>query len=400
MKIFIVFGTRPEAIKLAPLIYRLRNDFSVKVVSSGQHSELLQQVIDFFDIQPNYSFGCMTRQGELERLYECIHRKMRTAIEQDQPDLIIVQGDTFSSYSASFVGFMLKKPVLHVEAGLRTFEKFSPFPEEMLRVLISRTADFHFTPTIKARDNLLSEGVGDDRIIMTGNTIVDAIFLAEKLMDEKTVIEELTTQNNGSMDLLNSKKLVLVTSHRRENIGEPLRNICRALKHLAYMNGDIRFVWPLHKNPKVREIVDEEMAERPENIILMETLSYQSLLYLMKKSYIIMTDSGGIQEEVPTFGKPVIILRDTTERSEVIDAGIGFLVGCDEKKIIDVFSRLDNDKDIRKTIADIPNPFGDGSASERIYQFLKRDDVQSFIMNYNSSGRRFVLGSKIEIQGG
>lgn len=385
MKIFIVFGTRPEAIKLAPLIYRLRDNFTVQLVSSGQHSELLQQAIDFFKIHPNYSFGCMTKQGELERLYECIHRQMRAAIEMEKPDLIIVQGDTFSAYSASFVGFMLKKPVFHVEAGLRTFKKFSPFPEEMLRILISRTADFHFTPTIKARENLIAEGVKEDRIIITGNTIVDAIFLAERLMDEKAVVRELTNQNNSVMDMIKSRKLVLVTSHRRENIGTPLHNICRALKHLAKKHRDFCFLWPLHKNPKVREIISEEMVDIPENIILTETLSYQTLLYLMKNSYIIMTDSGGIQEEVPTFGKPVMILRDTTERREVVDSGIGFLVGSNEKKIVDVFSRLDNDKDVQKAISNIPNPFGDGTASEKIYQFLTRDDIQSFIMNYNSS---------------
>lgn len=387
MKIFIVFGTRPEAIKLAPLIYRLRGTFSVTTVSSGQHSELLQQVIDFFKIQPHYSFGCMVHKPGLEHLYECIHRGMRKAIDREEPDLIIVQGDTFSSYAAGFVGFMFKKPVFHVEAGLRTFQKYSPFPEEMLRVLISRITDFHFAPTLRSKENLIAEGIPDDKIMITGNTIVDALRLADRIMDEKAVMRELRVQNGRFVNLIGRRKLILVTSHRRENIGTPLRNICSAVKRLAKNHADACFIWPLHKNPEVIETVNSEMAERPGNIFLTETLSYQTLIYLMKRSHLVMTDSGGIQEEVPAFSKPVLILRETTERPEVIDAGFGFLVGTDEHKIIDVFSRLYNDRKIQKKISKIPNPFGDGEASDRIYRFLTSDNMRFYIRNFHSSPR-------------
>ncbi|MEE8329846.1 MAG: UDP-N-acetylglucosamine 2-epimerase (non-hydrolyzing) [Thermodesulfovibrionia bacterium] len=385
MKIFIVFGTRPEAIKLVPLIYALKDSFTLKVVSSGQHSELLKQVIDFFRIKTDYSFGCMTEKPDLERLYECIHREMRKAIDKENPDLIIVQGDTFTSYSAAFVGFMLKKPVFHLEAGLRTFKRFSPFPEEMLRLLVSRLADFHFSPTRKALENLVSEGIRKDRILITGNTIVDALLLSQKLTDENMVLQELACQDNNIIELLKSKKLVLFTSHRRENIGEPLKKICRTLKKLAKSHEDIFFLWPLHKNPMVREIVFEEMKDKPDNIVLTDTLSYQTIVYLMKNSHIIMTDSGGIQEEVPTFGKPVLILRDITERPEIVDSGLGFIVGSDEDRIIEVFSRINSDIKKYDAFSKIRNPFGDGKASERILQLLQLDSVRSFIDNYPSS---------------
>jgi UDP-N-acetylglucosamine 2-epimerase (non-hydrolysing) len=388
LKIFVVFGTRPEAIKFAPLIYRLKERFSIRIISSGQHSELLTQALEFFNITPDYSFGCMSKNAglDLENLYECIHREMRVAIDKEDPDLIFVHGDTFSTYSACFVGYLLKKPVFHLEAGLRTFRKFSPFPEEMLRVLVSRIADIHFAPTERAGKNLLAEGVDKDRIFVTGNTIVDAQFLAEKLMDEETVLKELTSERNDIQDLLKDRKLVLVTSHRRENIGEPLKQICRTIKHLAKAHPDTSFLWPLHKNPRVRDIVSVEMAmaDRPENIVLTETLAYQAMLYLIKKSFIIMSDSGGIQEEAPTFGKPVIILRDATETPEVLDAGIGFLVGSVKEKITKVFLRLYHDSTLRETIAGIPNPFGDGNASEKIVQFLMRDDIRAFVENYDS----------------
>jgi UDP-N-acetylglucosamine 2-epimerase len=385
VKIFIVLGTRPEAIKFAPLIYRLREHFPVRVISSGQHSELLRQVIDFFKIEIDHSFGCMTEKPDLENLYECIHREMRIAIDREEPDLIFVQGDTFSTYSACFVGYLLKKPVFHLEAGLRTFKKFSPFPEEMLRVLVSRIADFHFAPTIKAQKNLLAEGIERDKILITGNTVVDALYLAEKLLDEHSVLEELQSERSDIQRLLKNMKLILITSHRRENIGEPMKNVCRALNILARKYNGTLFLWPVHKNPRVRKIVSDEMADRPENILLTETLSYQTIIYLMKKSHIIMTDSGGIQEEVPSFGKPLMILRDATERNEVVDAGIGFMVGSDMNMITSVFKKLHDDTDIRKTISEIPNPFGDGRACERILKFLMRDDIKSYVEHYSDS---------------
>lgn len=385
MKVFIVFGTRPEAIKLAPVIYSLRERFDVRIISTGQHLDMVHQVTDFFRLIPDYSFGCMTEKPDLEKLHECIQKEMRIAIDSEDPDLIIVQGDTLTTYAAAFVGFMLKKPVFHVEAGLRSFNKYSPFPEETLRVLVSRLVDFHFVPTLRAYKNLLSEGIRKDRIIITGNTVVDAILLAQRLVNENAILKELSGYDQKIEKLLNTMRLVLITVHRRENIGAPLREICRAIRFLSERYKDVLFLWPLHKNPEVREIVLEELMNRQENIVFTEALSYQTMIYLMKRSHILMTDSGGIQEEASTFGKPVLILRDTTERPEVVDAGIGFIVGKDKERITEVFSQFYEDEDIYRAISKISNPFGDGKASEKILQFLMLDNIKDFIKWYPSS---------------
>lgn len=385
MKIFIVVGTRPEVIKLAPVVYSLRDQFDVRLISTGQHLELTQQVINFFRLRPHYSFGCMTEKPDLEILHGCIQKEMRIAIDKEDPDLIIVQGDTLTTYAAAFVGFMLKKPVFHIEAGLRSFVKYSPFPEETLRALVSRLVDFHFAPTSIAYRNLLSEGIRKDRILITGNTVVDALLLAQRLMDEKRVIKEISSYVPEIEDLLRIKKLVLITTHRRENIGSPLKRICNAVRVLAQRYRDVIFLWPLHKNPEVRGIILDEFIKKTDNIVFTEALSYPSMIYLMEKSYILMTDSGGIQEEAPAFGKPVMILRDTTERPEVVDAGIGFLVGNDVEKIVAVFSQLYDNKKLYRGISKKKNPFGDGKASERIKDFLVLEDVRRFLKEYPSS---------------
>jgi UDP-N-acetylglucosamine 2-epimerase len=286
---------------------------------------------------------------------------------------------------------MLKKPVFHLEAGLRTHKKFLPYPEEMLRLLLSRIADVHFAPTKQAARNLIAEGIRRDRILITGNTVVDALLLAQTLIDEKRVFKDLSLKGADGGLLMGSKKLVLVTSHRRENIGEPLKNICKAVKQLARTYKDTIFLWSLHKNINVRNIVLEVMKARPKNLFISEALSYETMVYLMKQSAVLMTDSGGVQEEAPAFGKPVIILRDTTERPEVIDAGFGFLAGSSEQKIINVFTRIYRDKAIHARLSKKQNPFGDGKASERIHQFLMLDRVQSFIKNYPSSAEELLL---------
>jgi len=385
MKIFIVFGTRPEAIKLAPLIHKLKKSFDVRVVSSGQHLELTEQVIEFFGLRPNYMFGCMTKKPDLEKLYMCIAMNIRGLIDHEDPDLIIVQGDTLTAFATAFVGFMLRKPVFHLEAGLRTLKKFLPYPEEMLRLLLSRIADVHFTPTRQAARNLIAEGIRRDRILITGNTVVDALFLAQTLVDEKRVFDDLTFNGAEGRVLKSDKKLVLITSHRRENIGEPLQNICRAVKKLAQHYKDTVFLWSLHKNVKVRNIVFDVMKSRPKNLLIAEAFSYETMVYLMQKSHIILTDSGGVQEEAPAFGKPVIILRDTTERPEVIEAGFGILAGCGEENIIRVYRRIDNDAALHKRLSKKPNPFGDGKAAEKIHAFIKLPRVRSFIKNYPAS---------------
>lgn len=382
MKIFIVFGTRPEAIKLAPLIHRLQRSFNVRVVSSGQHLELTQQVIDFFGLKPDYTFGCMTKKPDLEKLYMCIAMNIRGLIDHEDPDLIVVQGDTLTAFATAFVGFLVKKPVFHLEAGLRTLRKFLPYPEEMLRLLLSRIADVHFTPTKQAAQNLIAEGIKRDRVVVTGNTVVDALFLAEALVDERRVFQDLSVNGFDAGMGIDSKKLVLVTSHRRENIGAPLKNICKAVKHLARKYKDVIFLWSLHKNINVRNIVLEVMKTRPKNLILAEAFSYETMVYLLRRSSVLMTDSGGVQEEAPAFGKPVIILRDTTERPEVIQSGFGFLAGSNEGDIIDCFTQIYRDKMIHERLAKRPNPFGDGKASERIHNYLLLDRVQSFIKKY------------------
>jgi len=390
MKIFIVFGTRPEAIKLAPVIYKLKDHFDLRVISSGQHLELLRQVTEFYKLNPNYSFGCMHNGQDLEELYKCIHRKMRIAIDLEDPDLIIVQGDTFTTYSAAFVGSMLKKPVFHVEAGLRTTKKFFPFPEEILRNLVSRIADIHFSPTQGSAKNLISEGIRRDRILITGNTIVDALHLAQTLLDEKEVMKELAQNDSEIPKLLQRQKLILITSHRRENIGEPLINICRVVKSLGKKHEDALFLWPIHKNPEVRNIVHQEMSNRPNNIFLTEAVTYPTMIYLMRKAFIIMTDSGGIQEEASTIGKAVIIFRESTERPEVIESGYGFLAEDDEEKIAYLFGQLYANNNGHKNLAKKKNPFGDGKASDRILKFLQLEETRNFIENYPASAETYL----------
>jgi UDP-N-acetylglucosamine 2-epimerase (non-hydrolysing) len=385
MKIMIVFGTRPEAIKLCPLIHLLKDKVDVKVLSSGQHIELTNQAIDFLGIKLDYNLFCMSEKPDLETVFETIIRTMKVVMYKENPDLVIVQGDTLTAFSGAFLGFMTKKPVLHIEAGLRTFNKFSPFPEEMLRILISRLASFHFAPTERAAANLIAEGIRKDRIHVTGNTVVDALLFARDRINEDTVLAELSKNNSEIKKKMQNRKLILITSHRRENIGLPLKKICRAVKKLAEKYNDALFLWSLHKNPDVRKIIFKEIHEDLDNLVLAESFSYQTMVYLLMKSHIILTDSGGIQEEAPTFKKPLIVLRDTTERQETIESGIGFLVGSNEQKIMDVFTSLYEDNKFYDKVTNISNPFGDGRASERIVQFLMRDDVKQFIKNYSST---------------
>ncbi|MBN1445045.1 MAG: UDP-N-acetylglucosamine 2-epimerase (non-hydrolyzing) [Candidatus Omnitrophica bacterium] len=386
MKIAIVFGTRPEVIKLAPIIYALKNHFKLTTVFSGQHTSLINNALSFFDITPDYTFSCMNKKPDLGTLTARINREMSAVFKKEKPKAVIVQGDTMTTYTAAFQGFLSKMPVVHVEAGLRTNNKFSPYPEEVLRTLVSRIADFHFAPTAGARENLLSEKIRRDRILITGNTVVDALLLAERMLDEKEIFSELSKAL--SMDAgegFRKKKTVLVTSHRRENISFGLKQICSAVNTLSDRYKNLLFIWPLHKNPDVRKIVFREINKRRENILITEALSYPATVYLMRKSVIIMTDSGGIQEEAPTFRRPVLVLRESTERPEIIESGTGFLTGTDDKKICRVFSKLYEDRDFYKRATRVKNPFGDGKASERILKFFLNRDVQDFISRYPAS---------------
>lgn len=385
MKIAIAFGTRPEVIKLAPIIYALRNHFQLTTIFSGQHTSLVNNTLSFFGINPEYTFYCMNRKPDLGTLTSKINKEMAGVLKRKKPGAIIVQGDTMTTYTAAFHGFLNKIPVFHVEAGLRTYNKFSPYPEEILRTLVSRIADFHFAPTARAKGNLLAEKIRGDRILVTGNTVVDSLLLAERMLDEKEVLSELALFSPNIGDLLKKKKIVLVTSHRRENIGPGLKRICSAVNALAVKYNKFLFVWPLHKNPDVRKVVLKEINKRMENILVTEALSYPATVYLMRKSFIIMTDSGGIQEEAPTFKCPILVLRESTERPEVIESGIGFLTGADEKKILSVFSKLCDDKNFYRSVTGVKNPFGDGKSSERILKFFLNKDVKNFISGYPGS---------------
>ena len=384
MKVFVVFGTRPEAIKLAPVVHKLKGHFDVKVVSSGQHEELLAKAIKLFRIEPDFELDCMKDMPDLDQLNCSIHEKMKKLMDAENPDLTIVQGDTLTTYTTSFVSFLHKKPVFHVEAGLRTYNKFAPYPEEILRTLVGKLADFHFAPTRRAANNLLNEGVRKDRILITGNTVVDALYMADSFIDESEVLKELTSYNKNIVNLMKGKKLVLLTVHRRESIGEPMKQICSAIKSLTKKYKDALFVLPVHMNPEVREIVLKQLKNEA-GVVITEALSYQATIYLMKRSYIVMTDSGGIQEESPSFGKPVIVLRETTERPEVIEVGIGFLAGSRPKNITEIFSRLYEDKKFYEHVSKRKNPFGDGLAADRILKFLKSGEAQRFIKTYPES---------------
>jgi UDP-N-acetylglucosamine 2-epimerase len=383
----ICLGTRPEAIKLAPLIFKLREAFDVRVVSSGQHDLLLNQVLDFFGVETHYDLNCMGNAPNLEKLSINIIDTMGGVIEKEDPDLIIVQGDTMTVYQTAFVAFLRKKPLIHLEAGLRTYQKFSPFPEEMLRMLVGNIADFHLCPTANSRDNLLAEHVRRDRVMVTGNTVIDALLLAEQRINPENVYKELEPFDYPIDRLRAGDQTVLLTVHRRENIGQPMRNICHAVKHLAEKHPHLLFTWVLHKNPEVRNLILSETEGRPDNFVMIEPVTYESLVYFMKNSFLMMTDSGGIQEESPTFGKPVIVLRESTERPEIIESGIGFEAGegVTRERILEAFDMLYEDKALYEAIGKKGNPFGDGKASERIFQLFSQPDFQQMIRDYPDS---------------
>jgi len=395
----ITLGTRPEAIKLIPLIFALRSQFQVVVVSSGQHDQLLHQVLDFFQVGLDYDLGCMNQVPNLEKLSANIIQAMGGVMTREKPDLVIGQGDTMTVYQTAYVAFLQKIPFIHLEAGLRTGQKFSPFPEEMFRLLVGRLADIHLAPTGLAKENLLREGVAPDRILVTGNTVIDALLLAVDRVKPERVAAELSswgcpTAVVDDPDL----ETVLLTVHRRENIQAAIANICRAVLDLAIRHPRVHFVWALHKNPEVRGKILQALASKTENIHLIEPVSYESLVFLMKKSRVMMTDSGGIQEESPTFGKPVIVLRESTERPEVVEHGFGFVAGpgVPTEKIVADFERLYADPDFYASIGRRKNPFGDGRAADRIIRFLLLPEVREFIASYPRSIDSRLPVEKIE----
>ncbi|MES2704627.1 MAG: UDP-N-acetylglucosamine 2-epimerase (non-hydrolyzing) [Bacteroidota bacterium] len=363
-KVMVFLGTRPEAIKLAPVIETLKgsNKFDVRVCSTGQHKEMLQQVLDFFHITVDYSLDVMEPNQQLAGLTAKVLTKANELLQAEQPDMIIVQGDTTTTFAASLAAFYNKIQVLHVEAGLRTFNKFSPFPEEVNRVMTSRIADMHYAPTEQSYNNLLAEGVPAEKLMVTGNTVIDALFLGLKK------IEGAAPAGIAAQGLEGKKDFILVTMHRRENHGEGIKNICNAIKRIAE-DTNTEVIVPVHLNPNVKDDVHEILGGHP-LIHLISPAAYPEFLWLMNHSRLILTDSGGVQEEAPSLGKPVLLLRDTTERPEAMDAGTVLKVGSDTELIYREAIRLLTDAAAYEAMSMRSNPYGDGKASERILESM------------------------------
>ena len=379
--IILVFGTRPEAIKMAPLVkeFQQRSDyFNTVVCVTGQHREMLNQVLKIFDILPDEDLNIMKQGQDLYDVTCRVLLGMRGVLKRWKPDLVLVHGDTTTSIAAALAAFYRQIPVGHVEAGLRTNNIYSPWPEEMNRQLTSRLSTWHFAPTILCRRNLLRESISDDKIVITGNTVIDALHWVIKKIHsnihlEKKLVKNLRESGYDITRLNADRRLVLITGHRRENFGEGFISICRAIQTLMEKYPEVDFVYPMHLNPNVREAiycVFGENLKNMKNVFFIEPLEYLSFVFLMKKSYIILTDSGGIQEEAPGLGKPVLVMRDTTERPEAIDAGTVKLVGADRSKIINEVSVLLNDEKEYSSMSNAVNPYGDGHASERICSWL------------------------------
>ena len=364
MKILIVFGTRPEAIKMAPIVHELKKSHTVNVCVTAQHREMLDQVLNIFELTPNYDLNIMKPNQDLFQLTSRVLNGLKVVLEKDNPDLVIVHGDTTTSLASSLAAFYSNIPVAHVEAGLRTYKLNSPFPEEINRQLVSRIAQFHFAPTEKAKQNLLSEGVNDKQIFVTGNSVIDAMLSILKKARNLPFSNELIKTLPFLKDDL-STKLVLITGHRRENFGKGFENICQALKTLAKMHPEVKFVYPVHLNPNVI-VPAKNLLEGLDNFHLIKPQGYISFVKLMDLSHLILTDSGGIQEEAPSIGKPVLVMRENTERPEAVEAGTVMLVGSTKDKIIKSVNLLLSDQKIYKKMSKSHNPYGDGMASLRI----------------------------------
>ena len=361
-KIMLVFGTRPEAIKMCPLVNELKKREGVQVVVcvTGQHRQMLDQVLDVFKVIPDYDLAIMRDNQTLFDVTTSVLNSIKEIIEKEKPDVVLVHGDTTTTFTAALACFYLKVPVGHVEAGLRTYNIYSPFPEEFNRKVVSIVAQYNFAPTELSKSNLLKEGVADTKIWVTGNTAIDAL--------RTTVKEEYSDDN---LQWAEGSRLITITAHRRENLGQPMRNMFRAIKHVLDEHKDVKAIYPIHMNPIVRQTA-HEIFDDDDRIRLIEPLDVLDFHNYMHKSYLILTDSGGIQEEAPSLGKPVLVMRDTTERPEGIDAGTLKLVGTQEETIYEEFTKLLDSKIEYEKMAKAANPYGDGHASERIADILCR----------------------------
>lgn len=381
-KIMLVFGTRPEAIKMAPLVKEFQKDpekFETIVCVTGQHREMLDQVLQLFEIYPDYDLNIMKQGQDLYDVTARVLVGMRDVLKEVKPDVVLVHGDTTTSTAAALAAFYQQIPVGHVEAGLRTHNIYSPWPEEMNRLITGRIATYNFSPTELSRQNLLKENVSDEKIIVTGNSVIDALYwVVSKIKHNEQLDTELkqilATSGYDVTRLNNGKRLVLITGHRRENFGDGFINMCTAIKDLTLKYPEVDFVYPMHLNPNVRKPIHEVFGKDLSNLgnmFFIEPLEYLSFVYLMEKSTIVLTDSGGIQEEAPGLGKPVLVMRDTTERPEALDAGTVKLVGTDYQKIMSEVSMLLDDEETYETMSKAVNPYGDGLACERIVNALK-----------------------------
>lgn len=370
-KILIVFGTRPEAIKMAPLIQEFMKNgdsFETRICVTAQHRQMLDQVLDFFDIRPDYDLDLMKPNQTLNSIWADILMEMKPILDDYHPDWVLVHGDTATSSAVALAAYFSQCKVGHVEAGLRTFNKWSPFPEEMNRQLTGRLADMHFAPTWQAQQNLLNEAVEQTDIVVTGNTVIDALKSSVAKVNSGYYANDEIEVLKKKLDI--SKEWILVTGHRRENFGQGFIDICHALKEISARRPDVQIIYPVHLNPHVQQPV-KEILSGIENICLISPLSYPSFVWLMDKAKIIITDSGGIQEEAPSLGKPVLVMRETTERPEAVAAGTVILVGTDRSKIVGETLQLLDDSLYYTRMSRIENPYGDGHACPKIVEFLK-----------------------------
>lgn len=381
-KVMLVFGTRPEAIKMAPLVKEFQKyseQFTTIVCVTGQHREMLDQVLNLFEITPDYDLNIMKQGQDLYDVTARVLVGMRDVLKEAQPEVVLVHGDTTTSTASALAAFYQQIPVGHVEAGLRTHNIYSPWPEEMNRLITGRIATYHFAPTALSRENLLKENVAEESIIVTGNSVIDALYwVVDKIKTDRNLSSELEAiLGNAGYDvnrLASGRKMVLITGHRRENFGDGFINMCTAIKDLTKKYPDVDFVYPMHLNPNVRKPIREVFGEDLSNLgnmFFIEPLEYLSFVYLMEKSTIVLTDSGGIQEEAPGLGKPVLVMRDTTERPEALAAGTVKLVGTNYDKIVGEVSALLDDQGYYNKMSQAVNPYGDGLACERIINYLK-----------------------------
>ena len=369
-KVLLIFGTRPEAIKMTPLVKEFqknRLDFETRVCVTAQHREMLDQVLGFFEIKPDYDLDLMKPGQNLYSLTATIIDSLKPILEEFTPDYVFVHGDTTTTMASSIASFYSGAKVCHVEAGLRTFNKLSPFPEEINRQIAGRVCDYHFAPTPNSKENLLRENIANDSILVTGNTVIDALFES---------VNRVENLSNPTVDFIKSelkddKEVILVTGHRRENHGDGFERICLALREIAWKKPEIKIIYPVHLNPKVQEPVKKHLSDL-ENVMLIDPLPYPDFIWLMNRSKLIITDSGGVQEEAPSLGKPVLVMRDTTERPEAVVAGTVLLVGTDKDLIVNETIELLENKNRFKSMSELHNPYGDGNASKRIVEFINQ----------------------------